>query len=116
MKLEVGTRGLAPGNIDRYINLAVEIGSPFLRVVIDDDGYEPEPGVIIDRLRELAPRLEAGGIVLAIENHDRFRSAGLARIVEDAGSEFVGICLDTANSFGAAEDPGTVLDNPGASR
>ncbi len=111
MSLEAGMRGLTPANLDLHLAIAVEIGSPFLRVVIDQDGYEPGPGAVIALLRELAPRLESSGVVLAIENHDRFRSAELARMVEDAGTPAVGICLDTANSFGAGEDPGTVLDH-----
>lgn len=46
---------------------------------------------------------------IAVENHDRFPSAILAGIVEQAGSEHVGICLDTVNSFGALEGPGVVV-------
>jgi sugar phosphate isomerase/epimerase len=49
------------------------------------------------------------GLTLGIENHDRLPVKILRRILEDAGSERIGVCLDTANSLGAGEGLETVL-------
>lgn len=46
---------------------------------------------------------------LGIENHDRFPAATLREMVENAGSDRIGVCLDTANSLGAGEGLDTVL-------
>jgi sugar phosphate isomerase/epimerase len=58
-------------------------------------------------LREVAPLLD--GIQLGIENHDRFPARTLRSMIEAAGSDRIGICLDTANSLGAAEGLETIV-------
>jgi sugar phosphate isomerase/epimerase len=47
--------------------------------------------------------------MLAIENHDRFNACQLAEIVQDTDPQWVGICLDTANSLGAGEGIGEAM-------
>jgi sugar phosphate isomerase/epimerase len=63
-----------------------------------------------ERIVAFVPELEAAGVTLAIENHDRFRAAQFASIVAGVNSPRVGICLDTANSFGSLEGPDVVFD------
>jgi len=63
----------------------------------------------VQTIKGIIPEFERAGICLAIENHDRFKTRALAEIVERIGSDYVGICLDTANSFGALEGPEVVL-------
>lgn len=107
--IEVGTRGLHEDQITTYLELATDLGSPFIRMVIDCPGYEPSPEEIIRFLRTQTSRLAKEGVVLAIENHDRFLSSELATIIEACESPFLGVCFDTANSFGAGEDPLTAI-------
>ncbi len=109
--LEVGTRRLEEKHMLNYLKIAEHLNSKFLRVVIDDVNYEPSKKAIIDILQKLVPSLEKSGIVLAIENHDRFRSSDYAEIIESTGSDWIGICLDTANSLGAGEGINEVLDS-----
>ena len=64
----------------------------------------------------LRPQREAflrAGVTLAIENHDRFPASVLAGIVRALGTEWVGVCLDTVNSFGALEGPRVVVETLG---
>jgi len=49
-------------------------------------------------------------VILAIENHDRFTTAQFIELLRRVDSPCARICLDTVNSFGAMEGPGTVLD------
>jgi sugar phosphate isomerase/epimerase len=109
LELQVGTRGLTPENLDRYLRLAAEARSPFLRMVIDDGGYQPDEAAVIALVQKYLPKLRETNVVLAIENHDRFPARSLARIVEQTDPAYVGICLDTTNSFGAGEDLHTVV-------
>ena len=53
---------------------------------------------------------EEAGVVLAIENHDKFSTDELVYMVEELGPGWVGICLDTVNSFGALEGPEVVVE------
>jgi sugar phosphate isomerase/epimerase len=106
----VGTRGLADtANLLAHLELAKRFQAPFVRLVVDSKGHEPSPEECVSLLRPLLPQFAEVGVKLALENHDRFSSATLARIVEQLGPDRVGICLDTVNSFGALEGPEVVV-------
>jgi len=109
VSIEVGTRGIAPEQLSAYVDLAVLLGSPILRVVVDTATDHPSAAQITAMVRWLLPRLRDAGVTLAIENHDRFRARVLRGIMEDADSERIGICLDTVNSLGALEGPDAVM-------
>jgi sugar phosphate isomerase/epimerase len=101
--LEVGTRGIRPDLLRRYLGIAQRLRSPILRTVTDTADHEPSPDEVVDTLRSVMPDFERAGVCLAVENHDRFRAAVLAEIFERVGSRCVGLCLDTANSIGCVE-------------
>jgi sugar phosphate isomerase/epimerase len=101
--IEVGARGLTPGRLARYLDLAVFFSSPILRFVVDGPGYEPSVDEIVAVVKEILPRLREAGVRLAIENHDRLRATEFREIVLRTDPEQVGICLDSVNSMGAGE-------------
>lgn len=107
--LEMGTRGIDPDHLLRYVEIAESLSSSLLRVVVDTKRAHPEPPAIAARLRKMVPDLEASGVTLAVENHDRLPAVALRRIMEEVDSPRVGICLDTANSIGANEGVAHVL-------
>jgi 3-oxoisoapionate decarboxylase len=109
IQLEVGTRRLTVENAQRYISIAKFFNSPFLRMVIDDEDYHPHEEEVIAVIKEILPDLKNNFIVLAIENHDRFKAATLKRIITQTDGAYTGICLDTANSLGAGEGIHEVL-------
>jgi sugar phosphate isomerase/epimerase len=114
--LEAGMRGWQTQEIDVFLDLCAVIRSPFLRIVmIPSDKNEPLPtlGQKRESLKALIPRLLEENRIAAIENHDHFKAADLADLIEDlntqAGRECFGVCLDTVNSLGCLEDPNRVL-------
>ena len=109
LSLEVGTRGIEPEHLRTYLRLARELDSPLVRIVVDTSARRPTSEEVVSSLRDVLPDYEAAGVDLAIENHDRFESQVLLRILESVGSERLGICLDTVNSFGALERPEIVV-------
>jgi sugar phosphate isomerase/epimerase len=109
LELEVGTRGIAADVVEGHLAIAVALGSPILRVVVDRGGHEPSPAEVVATLRPHEPAFRRAGVTLAIENHDRLPSAVLAAVVEELGTGWVGICLDTVNSLGALEGPDVVV-------
>ncbi len=110
ISLEVGARGLTPTTLHTYLRIARQCNSPFLRLVIDSDNYEPSAEEATGIIRESLDEIRQSGVRLAIENHDRFPARMLKRIVQSTDTDWVGICLDTANSLGAGEDTDTVSD------
>jgi 3-oxoisoapionate decarboxylase len=104
VELELGTCGIDPQNLREYLGLAKKLHSPILRTVIDSPGCQPTVDQAVAALRPLMAAFEEAGVCLAIENHDRFRAATLATILDRLGSPNVGICLDTSNSIGCLEN------------
>lgn len=113
LQLEYGTAGIAPSHLRRQIAIAAQLRSRVLRVVLDTADEQPTPGAARAAIAAVQADLERYDVTLAIENHDRFPAATLRRLVDDLDSARVGVCLDTANSFGAAEGPDVVLETLG---
>lgn len=111
--VEVGTRGIKVDHLRTYLDLAVRFDSPILRVVTDTADHQPSEDEIVTTILALVPALEETGVTLAIENHDRFTSKTLVDLLQRIDNEYVGICLDTVNSFGALEGPGRVVETLG---
>ena len=109
ISLEVGTSGISSANIKTYLEIAVRLGSPILRVVIDTKDHEPDLDEIIQLLLPFSKDFKSLWIKLAIENHDRLKCSEFNEIVDRLGHDWVCICLDTVNSLGAAEAPNTVI-------
>jgi len=108
--IEAGSRGLTEENLEIQLNIAGQLSSYILRMVIDKDQYRPDPDTVVSVIRNIIPELASRKIILALENHDRLHASVFRRIVERAGSEFVGICLDCVNSMGIGEGIETVLE------
>jgi len=103
MRLEIGARKLTDEHLQRYIELASYLKAPLLRFVIDGDQYEPHVPTIQSIVKNVLPELKENRIVLGIENHDRFKTTQLVKLMDAINSPYVGICLDCANSLGAGE-------------
>ena len=101
--LEAGTRGLAPENLFQYLDIAGELNAKLVRTLPHDGPDRPDFEEALRRLHAVKPAFEAAGVVLAIENHDFYPSLWLRRLVEAAGSPYIGVCLDAVNNLGLGE-------------
>lgn len=110
ISLELGARRLTPEHLHRYLDLAERLGAKVLRFVVEAPGYAPDLPEIISLLKEAVPVLEQKGLTLGLENHDRLKAREFAAIMEQVGSERVGICLDSVNSMGAGEGLEQIVD------
>jgi 3-oxoisoapionate decarboxylase len=101
--LEAGSNRMTADRLEQYIGIAERIGSGILRFVIDGEGYAPHLNEVVAIIKDAEPELKKRNIILALENHDRLLSREFAGIIERAGTNNAGICLDCANSLGAGE-------------
>jgi len=108
--IEVGTRGLMPENVRKYLEITSYLKSGILRVVIDALDFTPDLDKINRIIDDLVPELKQRNVKLAIENHDRLRSQQFKEIIVNADSDMVGICLDPVNSIGADEGFNSVFE------
>jgi sugar phosphate isomerase/epimerase len=114
IELELGARGTDPDHLGRYLDVCGKLRARLLRLVVDTSQHHPSAAEVIHVMSGLVSTLEQCQVVVAIENHDRFPARTLAKIIKTIGSARVGVCLDTVNSFGAAEGPEQVIEALGA--
>lgn len=114
VRLEIGTRGLDPANLLRHLEIAQALGARLVRTLPHDGGDRPDLVKALRRVNAVKRIYEDTGVTLAIENHDFYPGAWLRRLVEEAASPAVGICLDSANNLGRGESFAEVLANLGA--
>ena len=111
-------RGPAEDQLGRAIDAAVICGSPLVRCVLGNTFDRRMPGGIerhIDQvlqvLRRMRSRVIDAGVKVAIENHSGdMQARELKMLVETAGTDFVGVCIDSGNASWAIEDPHLTLE------
>ncbi len=64
-------------------------------------------------MKEVLSEYQKEGISIALENHDEHQTAELADFIERLGNPYLGVCLDTVNSFAALEPPDVVVKTLG---
>jgi sugar phosphate isomerase/epimerase len=130
IQLEIGMRSICPSSkmfdakqgsaeeqLARMVDAARIIGSPIVRAVLgsmDDrrpDGIEPHIEDTVRVLKASRSRVLDAGLKVAIENHaGDMQARELKTLVEEAGRDFVGVCLDSGNPLWTIEDPHLTLD------
>ncbi|MEM2849277.1 MAG: sugar phosphate isomerase/epimerase family protein [Candidatus Bathyarchaeia archaeon] len=101
--IEVGTRGIEPENLLTYLNIAKKLNAKLLRTVFEVPSEKPSLNKIMAQIKPVLPLFEKERVYIALENYEQFKSRELALLVRRLSSSYVGVCLDTVNSFGALE-------------
>jgi len=130
IQLEIGMRSICPTStmfepklgsaeeqLVRMIEAAKTIGSPIVRAVLGSMADRTPPGIeshiedTVRVLRAVRTRAADAGIKIAIENHaGDMQARELKTLVEEAGKDFVGVCLDAGNPLWTIEDPHLTLE------
>jgi 3-oxoisoapionate decarboxylase len=109
--------GSAEQQLTKMIVAAKTIGSPIVRAVLGsaDDrkngAIEAHIDDVVQVLRNVRSKAMDEGIKIAIENHaGDMQARELKSLVEKAGPEFVGVCIDSGNPLWTIEDPHLTLE------
>ena len=110
--------GPAEAQLSQAIDLAVALGSPIVRCVVGTFRDRAQPGGIEARVAEalaaigsVRARALDAGVKIAVENHaGDLQARELKALVEDAGTDLVGVCLDAGNAFWAMDDALAALE------
>src|SRR5262249_34438472 len=110
-------QGTAEEQLTRMIPAALAIGSPIIRCVLGSMEDRKPPGIeshiedTVRVLRAVKSRVTDSGLKIAIENHaGDMQGRELKMLVEEAGKDFVGVCLDSGNPLWTIEDPHLTLE------
>lgn len=108
--LELGTKGVVPQHLATYLELADLLGARVVRSMLFSPDSRPTLTDAERMLRSALPGFEAAGVDLALETYEQVPTAALVGLVEQIGSDRLGICLDPANTVAALEHPRDVVE------
>lgn len=110
--LEVGTRGIAPAHLLKFLGIARILCSSLVRTLPGLPGkYCPEPAEMIASINEVLPEFIQAGVKIALENHEPLLSSDFAWTVKQINHPNVGVTMDLANVIAALEAPQQAAQN-----
>jgi len=112
------TQGSAEEQLAKMVDAARIVRSPIVRCVLGSSADRRGPAGIeghiqdtIQVLRNSRSRIVDSGVKIAIENHaGDMQARELKSLVEGAGRDFVGVCLDSGNPLWTIESPHLTLE------
>ena len=127
--LEIGMRSICPTSttfdksagtaeeqLARMIDAAALVRSPIVRAFLGSSadrkgGIERHIAETVKVLKNVRSKFMDAGLKVAIENHaGDMQARELKGLVEAAGPEFVGVCIDSGNPVWTIEDPHLTLE------
>lgn len=110
ISLELGTKGIRPEHLRKFLHIAGILGSPLLRTMFNVPGHTPTAEEAVEIFQEVLPDFEAGGVRIAVETYEQVPTSRILAVIREVGSPFLGICSDPANTVAALEMPREVID------
>ncbi|BCW48249.1 TIM barrel protein [Arthrobacter sp. StoSoilB13] len=114
--LEVGTKGIRPEHLRRFLHIARVLGSDLLRTMFNVPGHTPDNEETVAIFTEVLPEFEAAGVRIAVETYEQVPTERILDVVRRVNSPYLGICSDPANTVAALEMPRQVIDAVGPLR
>ena len=129
LDLEIGMRSICPTSamfdkaqgtaeeqLAKMVDAAKIVRSPIVRAVLGSGadrrgGIEKHIDSLVTVLKSSRSKITDAGIKVAIENHaGDMQARELKMLVEAAGPDIVGVCLDSGNPVWTIEDPHLTLE------
>ena len=105
IRIELGTKGVAPDHLLAFLRLADVFGAGLVRSMVYAPGFRPTLDEAESMLRTTMRDYETAGVTLALETYEQVPTADLVALIERVGGERLGICLDPANVVAGLELP-----------
>lgn len=105
LTIQLGTKGITPARLGRFLHLAEIFQAPLVRSMLNGPDAQPDQDQARAWLETAAPDYERAGVTLALETYEQVSTATLTELLEEVGSNALGICLDPANVVARLEHP-----------
>ncbi|SDG68147.1 sugar phosphate isomerase/epimerase [Microbacterium sp. 77mftsu3.1] len=105
LRIELGTKGIDTAHLERFLALAEMFDATLLRSMVFGPDSRPSLDEAGALLRDIRSSLDTAGVTLALETYEQIATADLVRLVRDADSPRIGVCLDPANVVARLEPP-----------
>ena len=107
--LELGTRGVRPDHLERYLDLAGALGATVVRSMLRTADHQPSTEEATSLLKQVLPAYEDAGVRIALETYEQVSTTDLMAVVDGVDSPNLGVCLDPANCVARLELPADVV-------
>jgi sugar phosphate isomerase/epimerase len=109
LTLELGTRGIRPEHLLKYLDMAGELGVTLVRSMLNTADHRPDTAEAIALLEEAVPRYSDAGVTLGLETYEQVATDDLVNVVRAVDDPHLGIVLDPGNSVARLERPVDVV-------
>jgi sugar phosphate isomerase/epimerase len=103
--IELGTKGIVPEHLSRFLRLAEIFDADLVRSMLYGPDSRPALSEAQTWLQDSIRAYESAGVTLALETYEQVSTTDLVGVVERVNSPFLGICLDPANVVARLELP-----------
>ena len=110
VQLELGTRGVQPEHLARYLHMAEALDVTLVRSMVNSGDHRPTTDEAVRLLQQVMPAYETAGVTVALETYEQVPVRDLVRVVEEVDSAALGICLDPGNCVASLELPATTVE------
>jgi sugar phosphate isomerase/epimerase len=105
LEIELGTKGIEPARLAKFLELAKAFDAKLIRSMPYSQDSRPTTQEAIEILQTEIKAFEKAGVVLALETYEQISTQELVAIVSAVNSPNLGICLDPANVVANLENP-----------
>ncbi|PRY62494.1 sugar phosphate isomerase/epimerase family protein [Glycomyces artemisiae] len=110
LQIELGTKGIEPEHLSRFLALAEIFEAKLVRSMVTGPDSAPTLPQALAWLTEALPAYESQGVTLALETYEQVSTKDLVELVAATGSPNIGVCLDPANVVARLERPTEVVE------
>ncbi|MFC9610653.1 sugar phosphate isomerase/epimerase family protein [Streptomyces sp. NPDC056721] len=108
--LELGTRGVRPEHLAKYLDIAQQLDVTLVRSMMNTVDHRPDVDEAVALLRQTLPGYTQAGVTLGLETYEQVSTDDLLAVVTGVDSERLGVVLDPGNSVARLERPVDVVD------
>ncbi|MFF2846210.1 sugar phosphate isomerase/epimerase family protein [Streptomyces sp. NPDC058001] len=109
LTLELGTRGVRPAHLLRYLDLAAKLGVTLVRSMTNTADHRPGTDEAIALLADSVPAYADAGVTLGLETYEQVSTDDLLTVVRAVDDPHFGVVLDPGNSVARLERPADVV-------
>jgi sugar phosphate isomerase/epimerase len=109
LTLELGTRGIRPEHLLKYLDLAGELGVTLVRSMLNTADHRPDTAEAVTLLKQAVPRYAVAGVTLGLETYEQVATDDLVGVVRAVDDPHLGVVLDPGNSVARLERPADVV-------
>ena len=110
IRIQLGTKGLEPDRLRRFLRLADAFGADLVRSMVSGPHWSPTHSEARDALNQVHTEYTGAGVTLALETYEQISTPELVSLVTAVDGGWLGICLDPANVVARLEDPRTCVE------